>query len=241
VLPDFMLRYGAIVTKLSELLGKKFVREEDFETPIGKALKEVIQYRNSGKYEERDYELARLEMLVKHLEEIKQYDENVLNSFRRKINRDDTNYYGFRFEVAITASLIRKEVNFGKSESPDFKIQYVGQEIFIECTSRHLSKPSTGDLKHKIEEAISKKSEKDYCQPNTALFIDITNIYYHSLLRGQLIDGLELKEYVGNLLEASNFGSVVLFTYILNKELNRFELDYLRADSSKINPAKVSG
>ncbi len=146
-----MLRYTAIVLKLSELLDKTFVRKEDFETPTGRALEEVIQYHNSGKYEERDYELARLEMLVKHLEEIKQYDENMLNSFRRKINRDDANYYGFRFEVAIAASLIRKKVIFGKSESPDFKIQYGGQEIFIECTSRHLSKPSVRDLKIAFE------------------------------------------------------------------------------------------
>lgn len=234
---DSMLQHGFVTVKLSELLNTQFIKKEDFETPIGKALKNVLWYHNNGRYKERDYELARLKMLVKHLEEIRQHDGNMLNSFRSKINRDDANYYGFRFEVATAASLIRKKVDFEKTETPDFKVIHDGHEIFIECTSRHLDKPKSKDLKYKIKSAILEKSEKSYCQPNTALFIDITNIYYHSWLKGQLIQSKQLREYVMSLLESIKFGSVVLFVFILNKELNRFELNYLRIDSHQMDLA----
>jgi len=228
--------YSVIVVKLSELLGKRFIREEDFKSPIGRALAGVMNYHNSGRYEERDYELARLLMLVKHLEEIKKYDVNLLNELRSKINRDDANYFGFRFEVAIASSLIRKKVKFIKTESPDYKISHNGKEIYIETTSTHITKPSLKDLKHKIKAAIRKKSKKNYCQPNTALFIDITNIYFHNLLRKQLIQSKELKNYVKDILKKAKFGSVVMFAYILNKKLNRFELNYIRVDSEAIDP-----
>ncbi len=225
---DFMPQYIYVTVKLSELPNTQFIEEKDFETPIGEALKNILWYHDNGRHKERDYEIARLNLLVKHLEEIKQHDENMLNSFRSKINRDDANYYGFRFEVATAASLIRKKVNFEKTETPDFKIIYGNHEIFIECTSRHLDKPKSRD--YKIKSAILEKSEKSYCLPNTTLFIDITNIYHHSWLKGQLIQSGQLREYVISLLESIKFGSVVLFVFILNKDLNRLELNYLRID-----------
>lgn len=45
-----------------------------------------------------------------------------------------------------------------------------------------------------------------------------------------------MKEYVSNILKNVNFGSVLIFVYILNKELRRYELNYIRVDNKNIDP-----
>ena len=235
-LMNFLLKFSSIVACLSELLGTRFIMKESLNSPVGRALANIIAYHNSGRYEERDYELARLDMLVKHLKEIKEHDESLLNYFRRKINRNDVSYYGFRFEVAIASSLIRKKVSFIKRESPDFEILYAGKKIYIETVSVHITSSKLRNLKIKIKNAISRKSRKPYCKPDTALFVDATNIFYHSLVRNQLLLIEELKEYVSGILEDVGFGSIVIFVYVLNKELRRYELNYIRIDNEIIDP-----
>ncbi|MEM3713303.1 MAG: hypothetical protein QXR97_07195 [Thermoproteota archaeon] len=235
-LVDFMLLYGSMVVKLSTLLNRRFISKEDFDSPIGRALKTVLFYHNSGRYEERDYELARLHMLVKHLEEINIYDKGLLKLFQDKINRDDANYYGFRFEVAVASSLIRRKTYFQKSERPDFKILYNGNEIFIECTSVHLHSSSLPNLRRKIMLAVKEKSRKGYDKPNAALFLDVTNIYYRILLTRQPLYRDDVVRYAQEALGISGFGAAVLFVYVLNKDLNRFELNYLRVDNQAIDP-----
>ena len=94
-----LLRLGSVVIRISELLNMKFIGNKSIQTPIGKAIVEVIEYHNAGRYGERDYATARLEMLAKHLEEVKKYDENLLNKFKNKIILEES-YYGFRFEAA---------------------------------------------------------------------------------------------------------------------------------------------
>ena len=46
-----------------------------------------------------------------------------------------TYFHGERFELEIAASLIRKKLLISKQESPDFKIEYKENELFIECGS----------------------------------------------------------------------------------------------------------
>jgi len=233
---SFMLQYGDIVVKLSQLLNKKFLKEEDFSKPIGDAIKNIIRLHNMGMYEKRDYELARLRMLIKHLEELKHYDENLFNNFRARINKSDTAYFGFRFELAIVVSLIRKNIDFKKTESPDFTVNWGAHKIGIECVSIHIEKQNIQDLINKIEKAIKRKSMIKYCVSRILLFIDATNIYHYSLLRRQLLDNKELKKRLVNVINSTNFSGVVIFVFVLNKALRRFELDYLRIDKVGMDP-----
>ena len=64
-----LLRLGSVAIRISKLLNMKFIGNKSIQTPIGKAIVEVIEYHNVGRYVERDYAIARLEMLAKHLEE----------------------------------------------------------------------------------------------------------------------------------------------------------------------------
>ncbi|OFV68083.1 MAG: hypothetical protein SCAL_000723 [Candidatus Syntrophoarchaeum caldarius] len=134
-------------------------------------------------------------------------------------------------DLVLRGTIIRKNIKFTKAESPDFTIHTENKNIFIECGSAHLSKPKLGDIKYKIYSVINKKSSKPYCDPTTALFIDITNIYYNSLINEILVERDEIREDVKNALEHTQFGNVILFAYILNKDLNRFESVYIRIDN----------
>ena len=50
-----------------------------------------------------------------------------------------------------------------------------------------------------------------------------------------LIGRDEIREYVKDAMKLIKFGNVTLFTYILNKELNRFESVYIRVDNGNID------
>jgi hypothetical protein len=203
---------------------------------MGLAERNSARY-NAGRWAERDYELARLTMLAKHLEDVRQHDMKMLEYLRKKINRDDANYYGFRFELAVTASLLRRGVPFKRAESPDFILQWEGHEIAIECTSRHFSGVRADNLAMKLESAIVEKSKKGYAKPDTALFAEVTNIYHYGVLHtDKTILSPELKTFTKNSLQSSRFGSIVWFVFLLNRDLNRFELNYNRVDSKLIRP-----
>ena len=232
----FLSNCGNIIVELSRLLNTKFITKEDFEQPIGRALKGISHYHNAGLYPFRDYELARLTMLVKHLQHIERYDPMLLQKFREKINKSDSDYYGFRFEVAVASSLIKKGVQFTHPDRPDFRITYNGSTICIECTSRHVSQDKPLDIVLEIKRAINRKSKRRYDIPRCALFIDITNLYYLAHLKGQINQLRTIKESIREVLEKeSNFGSILLFVYIMNKAKNRFEFNYIRMDNKKID------
>jgi len=232
----FLLNYGNIVVELSRLLNTKFITKEDFEKPIGRALKDIFYYHNAGLYSFRDYELARLTMLVKHLQHIERYDSMLLQKFREKINMSDSDYYGFRFEVAVASSLIRKGIQFTTPDPPDFSVMYNQKEIFIECTSRHISSDKSLNIMREIKRAINRKSKRRYDVPRCALFIDVTNLYYLAHLKDQTNQLRTIRESIKGVLEKeSNFGSILLFVYIMNKAKNRFELNYIRIDNENID------
>lgn len=211
-------------------------------SPIGKSLRKLVDYHNKGKYLLRDHEFGKIAMLVKNLKGIEGYDVNLLEEFKKQMSGSITRdtYFGIRFEINIAASLIRKNIKFTKAGSPDFSVHEENKDVFIECGSAHLSKPKFVDIKYKIGSVINVKSSKVYCNPTTALFIDVTNIYYSSLINKIVLEQNEVKEYVKNILEPTKFGNVTLFTYILNKDLNRFESDYVRIDNNNIDEALLN-
>jgi len=232
----FLMKYRNIVVELSRLLNTTFTRKDDFEKPIGRALKEIVEYYNAGLHQFVDYEIARLKMLVKHLQNIEQYDSRLLQDYRRKINTTDSDYYGFRFEVAVASSLIRKELQFTTPDPPDFKVIYNSEEVFIECTSRHVSQNKPFNVMQEIKRAINKKAGRRYEIPKCALFIDATNLYHLAHLKNQSNQLMNIKELIRKILEKEcNFGSILLFIYIMNKTKNRLELNYIRIDNKNVD------
>tara|TARA_B100001063_G_C16709216_1_gene527062 strand:+ start:452 stop:1309 length:858 start_codon:yes stop_codon:yes gene_type:complete len=111
--------------------------------------------------------------------------ENFLayRSFLRDIKKQSTSqsWKGLQFEIVTARGLTSKSISFIKSESPDFEIDYEGENIFIECGSARVDSDKNKPLEYKIENAINKKNKKPYSNANTCLFLDITNIAHHDI------------------------------------------------------------
>jgi hypothetical protein len=244
---SWFLNYINSVTELNRLLGLSFIWDgEEYKsvgarTPIGQAIMMVGVYHNQRDYSSRNVEIAKLSMLVKHLQTIEKHDKILLSGFKKIIcntSKDWGTYFGVRIEINIAASLIRKEVNFVKTESPDFTIPKY--EVFIECVNTHRSNSGSANLIDKIRSAITQKSKKTYCNPSTVLCMDITNIAAtNEESENELLANKdEVKRVVEKILKDanSNYGSVLLFSYFLDLQ-GSFHSGYWRIDNKNIEPA----
>jgi len=177
-------------------------------------------------------------LLIKNLREIEVHDQALLTQFRKMLrSANEDTYFGVRFEVSIAASLIRHGTEFLKPDPPDFSLTGEFSGVFIECGSAHLTEPKpTGmDLAYKIGSVIREKSGKSYCNASTCLFVDFTNINFHSLTNKVLLTNDQLNRLVAGALASTRFGSAVLFTYMLNLDLNRYQQKYHRIDGAEPN------
>lgn len=204
--------------------------------PIEQFVRRSLNFHNRKKYDLRDFEFAKIKLLVKNLQEIEKYDQTLLEKMNKQLlnSLNENEYYGSRFEISITASLIRKGIDFTKTESPDFTIN-AKIKIFIECSSSHLTVKKSGDVKYKIKGTIDTKSGKAYCNPKTALFVDVTNLYYNSLVNEINLEKEDVHNYAKRILLGTEFGGMVLFVYLQNFKLNRYEQNYLRVDNDSMN------
>lgn len=120
-----------------------------------------------------------------YLEEIKKVSFEDYNLWKNRLisNKKNVGLYGDIFELYINWTLVQKKINFTKRERPDFSLNYNGNEIFIECTSTQCDFDkilAEKDIFKKLKSKIRKKIIEEYMNLSTVLFIDITNLYYHS-------------------------------------------------------------
>jgi len=229
-----MATYYENVEELNKLLGKNFMNSNrTAQHPLRQSLARVLEFQRDNDYFNWDYENGAISLLVKNLNEIEVHDRKLLKILRKTLkNSNDDTYFGIRLEISVAASLIRNNTPFSKNEHPDFILHGMFEGASIECGSAHLSKAKleVTDLKYKIGAVINDKSEYDYCNAGLALFIDFTNINYYSLLNDSLIGNDELKSYVREMLVKTNIGSVLLWTFMINKDLNRYQLNITNLD-----------
>ncbi len=227
--------YEIILSELERLLGKGFVTSNSW---LRQSLDQIEASNQKGEKLQSDYQMSIMLMLVKHLQEIEDYDLSMLKEFRNRLydvtNIDD--YFGVRSEINAAASLIRKGIKFSKTESPDFTVQMGPTSVYIECGSSHLAKPKSGDLKYKIASLIRKKSKKVYCNFDTALFIDATNVF-HNTPQEVLLTAAQFKirTFIKVTVDSTSIGNVTVFSYVWNKDLNEFQSNYHRIDNKNIS------
>jgi len=240
----FLVSYGALTVSMSEMLGMRFTPGSPAqESPVGASLKATLRYHNEGKYELRDTEMAKLALFERHLLTIKARPD-VLRVFAQRMRSPDAwnQYFGTRLEVNIAASLLRKGVEFEKTEPPDFTIHWHGNQLLLECGSAHLTERKDTDVRYKLDSVIHEKSAKPYCCPAAALCIDGTNILFSAAYNDVAWTKAELVQYIRCSLRrhSSAFGSVLVFTYIIDRNRRRFESNYLRIDNAAPDVALVS-
>jgi hypothetical protein len=227
--------------ELTRLLGRDLIeRASSSQPPIRQAIRSVLDFHKKKDYAQRDYVNTTLALLVKNLREIEAHDKSLLTQFRKVLRtaNEDT-YFGARFEISVAASLVRHKIPFLKSERPDFVLVKEFDGVSIECGTAHLAKPkpTAADLIYKIGTIVNRKSEQGYCNAGTSLFIDFTNINYHSLTNKAMLTNDQLKSYVAQALATSMFGGAVLFMYMLNLDSNRYQHKYHRVDGA--HPSKL--
>ena len=231
---DFILKYTAIISKLSLLFRYQFIPgSPGNKTFVGRLLFQILSYNNEGDYRSRDFELNRLAFLVQQLENIKANNNRLFYYYINLLKNQDGNdsYWGQRFEVSIASSLLNKKVDFIKHESPDFLIN---KSIGIECSSIRIRKSSDKtNFDYKISSLLNRKNQKFYSSSSTALFVDFTNMLYNLMLKKAKIETEEIKKFTHSSLMNSKFGSVLLFALVHTKE--SLEQNYLRVDNQGID------
>ncbi|MBI1977761.1 MAG: hypothetical protein HYS55_03315 [Candidatus Omnitrophica bacterium] len=234
---DFLLNFSQLVLEINNLLGMSFVPDKtSFNHPVGILLQQILINSNSEDIEGKNLNFNVLRMFVKHLREVKNHDLKLFHRFRKRIVQANLieHFIGIRFELEIAASLIRKELNFTKSDPPDFCVSFHDATVYIECRSMMLTSPGKGDLLYKLSASINAKSRKDYSNSHTAFFIDMTNIDHHSFIRGIDLEKTAVQQEVFSALSKTSYGSALIFTHGLNEEKQTFESVYIRIDNSQV-------
>jgi hypothetical protein len=244
---NWLVNYYQAVLEISRLLGMRFIWGENGYTSIGArtALGDVIQaaitYQNDGNITERNVEISKLCMLVNHLQNVQKHSPTSFQKFKKILidtHKNLNQYFGVRMEINIANSLIKKNIKFVNGEAPDYYIP--GFDVFIECTSVHMTKDSTKNAIEKISEAIKKKSQKPYCNNSCILCIDITNVVaFIGTEEAQIVnDKSKLREVIKLHLKENNskFGCILLFRYYMDENSN-FMSHYVRIDNENIIPS----
>lgn len=122
---------------------------------------------------------------LEYIQELKNVSESDFEEWKTRLvnNTNNVGFYGDIFELYINWTLVRKDFVIKKSERPDFTIIHNSKEVFIECTSAQFDfdkNPTTKEIFKKIKSTVRSKIVEDYMNLSTSLFIDITNLIYHS-------------------------------------------------------------
>lgn len=236
----FKQDFWNIYVELKSLLNLN--NQQDFEKHvplIHDELSLVMEYVDGRNYQLAVLLILQLKQLVEDIQIVKLNDEIKFNIFRNENlkHKEDNAYYGFRFELNIWASLIKKGVSVIKSERPDFEINDL--KVYIEATScRKRGDKKYVDFPLKIKSVINKKLENrgEYMNLSTVLAIDITNLYHEDSKANfetnnysEIVD--EIKEYILN----KEVGCILLFTYYLVKYPMGYQSSYIRIDNKSID------
>jgi len=224
-------KFANLVFEIGRLLNMKVIRKGH---PVADTLNSIWVHHTKQEFNARDVSLGNITLLMKNLQRIESYDKQLLHHFQKNMKKPTKeNYYGLRLEIQIASNLIKNQIKFKKSESPDFIIFYNNSKIFVECTSTHVRKIMPNPA-YKIVSAITKKSQKPYCNELTALAIDITNLIFSSK-HNVYVSGKYLKQEILKVLSSSKFGSILLEFYILDKKKGVYSQNYHRIDNKNID------
>ena len=234
---DFIFYYSQLALTLARLLGVRFVPGKGLEGVVGKVLAQVMIYHNSQNFEFRNRELTRLSLLASELTDIEAHSSALLAKFRNVYRYNRADYYGFRIEVATASFFIRRNIDFDKTESPDYVVNRSnGEQMFVECGSAHLNKAQNRSVGYKISSAVAGKVKLPYLNLRTALFVDVTNVIHHTLASQNYLQQSEIEALVRTEMRGQPIGATVLFFYMLDKDKDYFSHNSIRVDNEGIDP-----
>jgi hypothetical protein len=163
----------------------------------------------------------------------------------RLLDSDPGNFYGTRLELTIAARLIKVKLPFNMPDPPDFQITTNRDAVGLECASLHFVAPQKEMPKiwRKLEGCIAEKAAKPYCNLNTALVVDVTNIHAHGSDAAHLFDTpTSMKDFIAHVQGSGQkrFGSIVTVTWNYLPDLHKLTSGYVRHDEVNANSDLVA-
>jgi len=174
-----------------------------------------------------DYYLAyNLLHPIELFEKLKCTNEEYFNWFKNRMvkSKNNVSFFGDKFELFIAYTLIQKNIVFTRPEPPDFEIENFKDKLYIECTTSQFdfsTIPTKNEIFTKLKKTIISKLSKPYTNNNTILFVDITNLMFHSL---NLKDELTDEQIQNTLVEITRrqgkkivFGAIAFFRFYVSQ------------------------
>lgn len=207
---------------------------------IDSELRKLKQLHETGNFIQRDKEFIVLDRLFYDLKILELNSPTAFKKFIPQLKSCLINeYFGLRLEIHTAAILASHRISFSVSERPDFSIYpNTSKQCFIECTSRHLTKPKPSEILVKsIDTAISAKATQEYMNLNTALFIDITNLTAKDwkIVRNTESGIKATKAFISDRINKTLIGSAICFSWIIDLEKLQFDCAYNRVDHNRID------
>lgn len=222
--------------------------------PLVSRLDAARERHNSGDKTLGRVNACYVQFILEDLALIKNSDGDLYKHFTKLLQQKDLpldNYFGLRCEIRTAASLIYKNVNFEKSETPDF---IINSPLFgIECSSAHLQvgveKPPK-EVFYKVLSVLNEKGIKNYSTSETVLVLDVSNLLYQegrNISLSVLADMDKAKPRLKSVVNGSRLSSLIYFYYRWTpKDDEQQETgvtltnSYVRVDNSNIStPVRV--
>jgi hypothetical protein len=233
----FFNHLSQLYTSLDDSIDLEKFFKNNKNTILAKKLNSLCDMFGAGN-EKFHLEYGSLLMLADDLSLIKKTAPDAFAKFRRELfkQRSSVSWHGFRFEVRLFSSFIKKGISITNQESPDFSLTFNESIVFIEAAISRVEQPKNRTHLYKIQSVINKKNKKKYANFNTALFIDITSILYHDSL---VLEENGLESIISSIYadKKIKFGAVILFVFTTNSLRNRYESTYKRIVFEHCSPS----
>jgi hypothetical protein len=235
---QLMILQDRIAAGLANVLDMRF--DTPFSCPAEKYIQDTFRNANqalaNGEIEAARCLNAVNGKLLQCLLTIQDYDDGLLDDFRQELHEVEIDrYFGTRREIETARSLIIKDKQFEHPDPPDFKLNYCGDQISIECTGCRVE--TSEKYRQKICDIIDEKNG-GYSGCSTTLFLDVTDLIHNSVETEERFGRDQLKRWIEKDIEIFDWelGSILTWSYIYDRETSRYHHAYIRTDNSSIDP-----
>jgi hypothetical protein len=197
----------------------------------------VLEHMQRGDADLAQGEMFQLQLFVRHLGDVQRHRPDVFAGLQTRMYAcaQADNYFGLRMEANIASTLARARVPFALQERPDFSVN--DGELFLECSSvwPDTKKPER-DYRARVDAALRKKAGQRYARTDTALAVEITSVMAAMVTHRRQPKDTDFHEFLENRLNASGYGSLLLFSITYSGRERTLESCYLRLDARVIDP-----
>lgn len=232
-----------LINDLDKLLGINLLLKKS-KNLILKRVTDLTKFINKQDADGFMQEYTHMMIFTKQLASLKRLDVEMFGHFKREILKQShqDNWYGIRAELGIAFHCLENfKGTITKRESPDFILNEKTTPVFIESTMAHTNSKKV-EVLYKIGSAINKKNKKIYANNNTALCIDITNIF-NRFFNDTSKQESELIDWINNYLNETKikYGAVIMMVHMYLKAERRcqgtystFKLQHCSAELSNV-------